>query len=314
MVIAAAQPKNSRELMLDREITSITKAVTDLNIEGVRISYEPVLRDVTYDELVAALHGSNAAYLFHFGGHGISLTYPDPHNRGAEKTEGYLLLVEDKITKAEHRLRADDLAKLLQAAGVRLAVLGACFSGTRSEHYPWDSVAGALMARDIPAVMAMQYEIQDEKAIKFSESFYGALMSGLSLDEATAVGRQAMWQLTNTGQDEIVNIEWGVPVLYSRLPDGRVFPERTEQASETAQQFRKVIDQTIKTINSTGKVVGIQVRRVRGGFQVSQNVANVAGELVGADLDTVEEGAHIQIDQNLGEVSGTATGAKIDEL
>jgi hypothetical protein len=213
-------------------------------------------------------------------------------------------------------MRATDLADILQQRGVRLAVLGTCHSGARDARYPWDGVAGALAAAEIPTIIAMQYEILDAEAIAMSEAFYGALAAGLSLDEAMYVGRRAMLLVTTTAAtaDVPVTVEWGVPVLYSRLPNGRLFPERMERAGPTAEAFRKVIDQTVHLITEEGKVVGIRAKRVSGGFRVSQSAEVVKGVLVGADLGTVEEDAQVAVDQELGEVDGSVTGVTLDEI
>jgi hypothetical protein len=315
LVLAAALPEGQRALRLDREIEVVTKAVQDLTVEGVRLTAAPVLRDVTYEELDQALRGPGATFVFHFAGHGVSTTRADWYNRGAAREEGALLLVDDKTSRRERRLAADDLGRLLQRAGVRLAVLGACQSGARSERHPWDGVAGALAARAIPAIVAMQYEVLDEQAIAFSQTFYGALASGLSLDEAVAVGRLAMLQTTRGGPDEPINVEWGVPVLYSRLPDGRLFPERMVRASEAAQAFRTVVSQVVEGAQR-GELIGITASRVKTGFRVEQRVTVLAGEAVGGRVGAVGPEAQVEITQVFGETKdgSRAVGLEVDEL
>ncbi|MFX1411683.1 MAG: CHAT domain-containing protein [Promethearchaeota archaeon] len=313
MAIAAALSEGQRELQLDKEVANIKEAVHDFNVDGVRIRVDPVLMDVTPDELARKL--PKGTHIFHFAGHG---TTEKKHDRftsgGMMKEEGVLLLVADKETRREARLRATDLAMILQGVGVRLAVLGACHSGARDARYPWDSVAGALAAGEVPAIIAMQYEVIDVQLIAFSEAFYGALASGLAMDEAVALGRLAMLQVTSTEPDQLVNVEWGVPVLYSRLPDGALFPERMARAGATAERFRRVIHQTVEQISKSGSVVGITAKRVRGGFSVEQRVLVVDGTLVGAQLGTVDRGARLHVDQDLGTVSGDVKGVILDEI
>jgi len=166
---------------------------------------------------------------------------------------------------------------------VRLAVFGACYSGLRSARYPWDSVAGALAARGIPAVVSMQFEVIDAMAVGFSRSFYGALAAGLSLDEAMTLGRLAMLQETGAGAEEVVNLEWGVPVLYSRLPGGSILPELAARDTETAREMRTTIQQTIDTIAETGEVIGIDAQVLDGSLSLSvkQKAGTVAGTMVG---------------------------------
>ena len=197
IVIASASPKTQTELNVDQEVTYITEALQDFKVDGMRITMVP-LPNATPPEVAIALQGAGSTYVFHFAGHGGSeTTKRDPFSIGKTREEGILYFLDDKDTKAEAKVRADDLAAKLQAAGVRLAVFGACYSGMRSARYPWDDVAGALAKRDIPATITMQYEVIDTHAIAFTKSFYGALAAGLSLDEAMSAGRLAMYGVSN---------------------------------------------------------------------------------------------------------------------
>ena len=170
-------------------------------------------------------------------------------------------------------LAADELARQLQGAGVRVAVLGACESGRHDGISAWAGVAPALVARGVGAVVAMQYEVLDRDAIAFSEMFYVALAAGQSIDEAVAAGRQAM--LGRANKD---GVEWGVPVLYMRATDGILFPRLAEHASETGEQIRRVIRQTVKSVTAGATNVGIRAKRARGSFELIQDVEDVRGE------------------------------------
>ena len=63
----------------------------------------------------------------------------------------------------------------------------------------------------------MQFEISDEAAIVFASGFYQPLAAGLPVDASLAAARLAM--LAERSDD----IEWGTPVLFMRVPDGRIF-------------------------------------------------------------------------------------------
>ncbi len=284
MIVAAASPSDQPTLDLEREVSVITDALKDFDVEGIRIKTDPVLRDAMAPDIAAALSGAGSTQIFHFAGHGISETKTDPFTRGAEKTEGFLFFIGDKTTRKAQKVPADDLAKYLQQAGVWLVTMGACFSGARSERNPWDDVAGSLVARDIPAVVAMQYEVNDEQAVTFHQAFYRALAGGLSLDEAVTLGRLSMYEETSAELDQVVNVEWGVPVLYSRLSDGILIPERKTE-TETAAQMRNVIKQTVKTIEETGTVVGVKSNNLDGSYYVEENVDTVSGTLIGMVVD-----------------------------
>jgi len=103
---------------------------------------------------------------------------------------------------------------------LRLVFLNACESGRTpdgSEVDPFAGVATALVLGGIPAVVAMQLPVSDAAAIHFSRTFYERLAAGDSLDEAVAEGRLTLY----TEFPETV--EWAVPVLFSRIADGRIF-------------------------------------------------------------------------------------------
>ena len=97
----------------------------------------------------------------------------------------------------------------------------------RSREWP-----GRWFQREIPAVIAMQFEISDEAAIVFAEGFYSSLANGSPVDAAVAAARLAMFARRND------DIEWGTPALYMRVPDGRIFdlPDSRTQVSAPADQ------------------------------------------------------------------------------
>jgi CHAT domain len=306
VVVAAASPKGQRELNVKQEISNIEQAVKDFNVEGVRVSCHPTLPDVTRKELEEALRGAGSVYVFHFAGHGITVASRDQFNAGNVE-RGRLLLLRDKTSREEEPLEADQLGVLLQQAGVRMAVLGACHSGERSARYPWDSIAGALVAHNVPVVLAMQYEVLDPHAIAFSDALYTALAGGVSLDEAVWWGRQAMLGVQNPGTP--TNVEWGVPVLYSRLADGVLFPERA--AAEG--QVRAAVTQNIREITSGGEVTGIRAKRIGSKVEINQTVDVVNGLLEGMVAGTLS--GYAKVDQRVGTVKdGKVIGIEIDDL
>ena len=143
MLVATAMPGSERELDLKKEVKKITEAIKDFDVDGVRITCDPILTDVTYDELRDALLHTKPVHIFHFAGHGVvGDVKRNRVARGAMVEEGQLLLVKDKVAKEQDPLSASDLAPMLLSADVRLAVLNACLTGSRSKYSPWDSVAG----------------------------------------------------------------------------------------------------------------------------------------------------------------------------
>ncbi len=168
----------------------------------------------TWRDLHSALR-QGPWHIFHFVGHGGFDT-----NLG----EGVIALTADG--GGTHRLCATDLGRLLgDHHPLRLAVLNAC-DGARADRMDvFSSTASVLVRRGTPAVVAMQYEITDTAAVELSRAFYGALASGLPVDEALGEARKSV-ALAVPG-----TLEWGTPVLYLRAPDGRIFDIDSHAAS-----------------------------------------------------------------------------------
>ncbi len=283
LLAAFANVDGFAELDLQRERKVVEKALRDFDVDGTTVELT-ALEQATREAVQAALN--HKADIFHFAGHGkLELDGFDFTARSATGG-GVLMFAADEGT-APDRVPAGDLALMLQAAGVRLAVLGACKSARQDGVSPWSGIAPALIGREIPAVVAMQYNIQDPKAVAFSGAFYTALAAGLSIDEAVAAGRQVV--LGKSGEDDV---EWGVPVLYMRSFDGVLFPRPAGRPSRTAQQIRDTVTQIVETIDQGGKVTGIKVERAAGGIQFStlsvhQEVGTVSGELTGISIGTL---------------------------
>jgi hypothetical protein len=270
LVNAAGYP----ELKLLKERKVLEKALRNFAVDGITVAWEPVIEDVTRDDLLTRLQ--QKADIFHFAGHGeFRLTDVD-FETGEGIGEGSLILIEDKASKAPERLKAADLALQLQHAGVRIAVLGACDSGRHDSVSAWTGIGPALIGRGLPAVVAMQYELVDTQAVTFTQAFYTALIAGLSVDEAMAAARLAM-----LGKAEDDDIEWGVPVLYMRSSNGVIFPNDAEPDDNTAAQIRRVVRQVVDTIHEGGTVIGIRSAAAKGSYEIVQQAKNVSGSMIG---------------------------------
>jgi CHAT domain-containing protein len=153
-------------------------------------------------------------HLLHFSGHA----------RFEERTqEGLLSLLDEtgatvEVSGRQLRVLADVLAS------VRLIVLNAGETGRASPANLAGGVAHSLVRLGVPAVLAMQFAIQDGFAFTFAQTFYPALASNAPLELALTRARQAIY-----AQGDPVG--WGAPVLWLRAPDGHLFaPERTATA------------------------------------------------------------------------------------
>lgn len=159
---------------------------------------------------LTALHHeleTQTVHALHYVGHGV-------YDRQADQG---VLMFEDDDGWPDH-VDADELGAVLHDfTSLRLAVVNACEAGRSAHRDRITGVAGALIRRDIPAVVAMQFEISDQAAIAFAGGFYKRLAAGLPVDASVAAARLAM--LAGRSGD----IEWGTPVLFMRFSDGRLF-------------------------------------------------------------------------------------------
>lgn len=275
LIAGFANAPGYAQLQLAKERRVVQKALKELPGDGASVDYQPFLENPSADTLRTALLGK--ADLFHFAGHG-----------GFEQGQGFIVLPSPDGEKAE-RLPADTLGKLLSGAGVRVTVLGACDTGRRDGSSPWAGVAPALAAENIPAVVAMQYKIRDDRAVKFARELYRGLVVGLSVDEAVYWGRLAVHD------PDDISASWGIPVLYHRSADGLIFPHLTSRPSTTADALRVSVKQVMDTVEKGSEVVGINVVRAGGAagtVGVKQRAKNVSGTLIGiGDVDLSGRGA-----------------------
>jgi len=145
-------------------------------------------------------------HVFHFIGHG---TFSD------FKEDGLLLLEDEQGGGAP--VSGHYLGTLLHdEKSMRLVVLNACEGARTSTSDPYAGAAQQLVRQGIPAVIAMQVEVGQRTAETLAREFYRSLADGYPVDAALAEARKAIYI---QGQD----VEWGVPVLYMRSPDGQVF-------------------------------------------------------------------------------------------
>ncbi|WP_392476500.1 CHAT domain-containing protein [Nostoc sp. C110] len=264
MAFANVQDQKYRPLKLEKEKKGIEEALQEFEGKSVKLDWE-ASENSTFESLRSVLQKKKPD-IFHFAGHGDFIEFDEG------KGVGSIVLLENLETKASKLLPADALARELSAAGVRVAILGACRTGRRDGVSAWTGVAPALIKMGIPVVVAMQYEVKDGAAIAFSKWFYTSLVNGLSIDEAVAVARRAM---LDASKDED-NLEWGVPVVYMRSRDSiLILPVEGQLPSETANGLKLIAKADVKTIRGG-------VFTVMSVGQITQ--ASVADALFKADI------------------------------
>lgn len=206
-----ASPRGLIPLDVEGEKRRVERAIQDLQAHGlVNLTW---LTGQTWRHLQRAMR-RGPWHVFHFIGHGGF----DP-NTG----EGFISLADEK--GGTRRLSATQVGRLLADHQLlRLVLLNSCEGARGSEHDVFSSTAAVLVRRGVPAVLGMQYEISDEAAVEFARTFYDSLADGTPVDAAVAEARKAVSLAVAS------TVEWGVPVLYMRSPDGVLFKIQMQEA------------------------------------------------------------------------------------
>ena len=123
-----------------------------------------------------------------------------------------------------------------QQPGLRLIVLASCFTAKPTQGSSLGGVARRLVEEGVPAVIAMQHDFQYEAAQYFSQRLYAHLAYHGEIDRAVNAARRELWDHRRRGQRDLDPKslrpdKWGVPVLFMRLTDGRLFTVDERPAS-----------------------------------------------------------------------------------
>jgi hypothetical protein len=201
------------------EWTKLEEALGDLK-QGGLITVDK-LEEATLEALQKRLR-RNEYHVFHFIGHGGF----------DERAQDGVLVLEDETGRSQ-QVSGEFLRALFQNhRPLRLAVLNACEGARTSPTDPFAGAAQSLVQGGVSAVIAMQFEITDKAAIAFSSEFYAALADGYPVDAALTEARTAIFTRVSA-------MEWAIPVLYLRSPDGRIF--EVEPLREPAEEDGKPI-------------------------------------------------------------------------
>jgi CHAT domain len=212
ILAAVSGPSDVVELDTGREQATLEQALAELTAKGaLEIHW---LQSATLQELQRELRKRDH-HIFHFIGHG---GYDSALDDG-------VLLFEDETGRSRRVSGAQLGTMLADETTLRLAVLNSCEGARTSSDDPFAGTAASLVHREIPAVVAMQFEITDRAAIVFGGEFYAALADGYPVDSALAEARKAIFADQN-------DVEWGTPVLFMRVADGRIFDVAADPASE----------------------------------------------------------------------------------
>ncbi|MCD6302063.1 MAG: CHAT domain-containing protein [Anaerolineae bacterium] len=217
ILVVVAVPEDQPPLDWRRELTMLADALEEL-IDLGKVQVIPCLH-ATHEALHMALL-EHSPDVVHFVGHAH---YDHAHKRG------WISLESKQHTTAP--IEAHEMARMFRRYGGNLVVLNACDTANGD----WAGLAPALVRAEVPAVVAMQWPVEDHAAVRFARSFYRALAMGRTVDECVAEGRIGASAASADPND------WAAPVLFLRSNSGRLWREDVTQAydeSEAAQVSR----------------------------------------------------------------------------
>ena len=204
LLTAVASPASHPELRVGEELEHLADALQDLADDGLIRVHN--LQHATLERLDDALV-TFKPHLLHFVGHG-----------DFDGDDGVIVLEDEHPPGGADPITGRRLGVLLRNRldSLRFVFLNSCLGAAASRLNPFGGVAQSLIRRGVPAVVAMQFPIPDDVAVKLARHFYRYIAAGLPVDAALTSARAFLYA---AGHD----VEWGAPALHMRTPDGRLF-------------------------------------------------------------------------------------------
>jgi len=233
----------------ERERKIIDDAIAPLQEEG-KVNFRWVPGE-TCDHLLDAIQ-KGSWHVFHFIGHGGVYEYDEDEpmtGPPGERDTGFIVLSDGAGGSVE--ISASNLKNILQGQSLRLVVLNCCEGARGGKKDAFSSTGASLVRSGIPAVVAMQFPISNVAATQFANGFYKSLATNDSLEKAITWARVRMSHTSN--------MEWGIPVLFTRISSGRLFTVRQAPAGNQSAS----IVESASTESSTAVPVPDQQEEAR---------------------------------------------------
>ena len=179
MLVVIPQGSN---LNVEKELHSLSVAVAKL---GHAIEWSHLQGEVTPDRFRSKM-SEGPWDIVHFIGHGNVVD-------GTTRVR----LNPDNPDDGDQWVAGEVFASFFQQRVPHLVTLNCCYGGSEASHRSLSGLGPFLLRAGVPAVVAMQYEIPDNVAIKFAENFYGELLAGGKpgrVDTALSAARLALFQ------------------------------------------------------------------------------------------------------------------------
>lgn len=237
ILVMIASPSDLPPVDAEAEWQNVLAATEQLRARGL-LELERI-EEATLRALQRKLR-SREFHVFHYIGHSTF----DPGTG-----QGMLALEDPYGDGGSVPVRAEDLARELSEENtIRLVVLNSCQSAVAQEQDPFAGLASSLVARGLPAVVAMQWAIADDAARVFAEELYRAVAEGLPVDAAVSEARRAISHLSG-------GVAWATPVLFMRAQDGMLFEFETAETAARRAPRSLVAAATLIVLAALGLLV-----------------------------------------------------------
>ncbi|NQE37809.1 CHAT domain-containing protein [Microcoleus asticus] len=213
MALAISAPQDLSPVAYEPVQEALEKLAIEL---ADRVELLPILKSANPETVDAVL--AKKPHIFHFIGHGRLV---NENNREI----GQIAFVDPEFEEAMW-VDADYFSELFNQHRPGVVMLQACEGGMLSASQAFVGVASRVVQQNIPVVVAMQYEVTNSTACRFSRRFYQQLVQGDPVDIAAQYGRRAI----ALGPTQYRNRDFATPVIFMRVRDGYLFSHQEVQA------------------------------------------------------------------------------------
>ncbi|MFO7634504.1 MAG: SUMF1/EgtB/PvdO family nonheme iron enzyme [Caldilinea sp.] len=215
MLCVLADPADlAPRLAVESEWHSVQDAVAPLVATGAMTLQRLAAPTVT--ELRSHLR-RNRVNLIHFIGHGWY---------DAATTQAGLVFEDD--AQQASLVSAELLGVLLEGhSALRMVFLNACAGARVAERDAFQGTAQHLVRLGVPLVVAMQFDIVNERATLLAQEFYRAVADGYPAEAAITEARKALFEPGSAP-------DWGTPVIFTRASDNRLVQKAPPVAERAA--------------------------------------------------------------------------------
>jgi hypothetical protein len=258
ILFLSANPLDTPPLQLIKECKEIRESIKQARYAN-EFDFDQ-WHEVSLEELLRHIRDYNP-HIIHFSGHGAEdgqLVFQDIKDR-AEEARIQAIANLFKVLNERTSLPANDK--------IRCVVLNACFSKKQA----------AAIAKNVDCVVGMKNAVRDDAARVFAQSYYGALASGESVNDALKMGKSQIELLRIPGQD--------IPTLLSRsdIDASSIFLLEDKMVRADDEGAGVELQAKLSKVKAKGKLTGVKAKSMKGGRINSEIRNSKANNITGVE-------------------------------